>query len=203
MGAFLLGIIFFVSLRFWQKEQARDPLVLRLKYGNKNMIRRAAIEMNQIRDIRRLQIIAEDYRLIFKIWEKMVDRKTSDHLWTALHRLQHLNNRDGCLCKIYPLDCSSDPETEDQKAEIRILSRANYGKDRKYWLCKCRSCEEKYIVIDGFWGKWGWETYWSWKHISNEQFENINKVQLNMDDVTDIYGYGRIDEVIARRQSAV
>ncbi len=202
MGAFLLGIIFGVGLLFWKKEKARDPLVRRLKYGSAEMIRRTAIEMNQLRDLRRLQIIAEDYGLIFKLWEKKRDQETSDHLWTLLHRLQHLNNKDGCLCKIYPLDSYSDPKIEDKKAEIKILKLVNYYENKNYWLCRCRLCEEKYLVIDGFWGKWGWESRWCWKNISNEHFENINKIQLTMDDVTDIYEYGQIDEVIARCQSA-
>lgn len=201
MTAFLLGILFYFGLRHWKKERARDPLVKRLKSGNMEIIRQAAIEMNQIRDIHRLQIIAEDYRLIFKLWEKKSDQETSKQIWTVLHRLQHLNNREGCLCKIYPLDNYSDPEIEDKKSQVRIIKVVNYDKDKKYWLSSCRSCEEKYLVIDGFLGKWGWETRWHWKNISNEHLEKISKIQLSMDDVKDIYGYGLIDEVVAKNQS--
>lgn len=196
MAAFLLGFLLFFGLRYWQKEQARDPLIKRLKSGNMEIIRQAAIEMNEVRDVRRLQSIAEDIRIIYRLHEKTDWGETRNHIWTIIQRLQHLIYRQGCLCKVYPLDKYSDPEVEDKKIEISILKVENYSDRSKYWLCRCRSCGEKYMVVNGFWDVGGW----LWRSLSNEQFEAIDKIQLNVEDMTDLYGYGRIDDVIAKHR---
>jgi hypothetical protein len=135
------------------------------KFTSKNSqeIWSASCEVAKCNNLEILDSLATDIKTI-EIATKGIDLggglcPNSYHLEFALKKLRYVEQREGCLCVLYPEYMFFNPIDGEKNCSITITEIVQIdGKWIDYYKCKCNKCYASYKVEE----RDGHFTFWSW-----------------------------------------
>jgi hypothetical protein len=143
-----------------------DKLLVEITSGDPHKIWASSNAIVRLRDAETLDLLAEH---LPEIKAKTAGIElggalfpNSEHLKTALHKLDFWKKKKGCLCRLYPGYLLYDPQREEKSGNVRIIE-THYleGGWVENYVAECTVCGTRFEIEE----RESHYTWWSWKIV--------------------------------------